>query len=263
MKDVLVGVRLFGGRDFGHILAKFQEMHEVCIKPYADTIVVGDNGDFAWSLDALYSPAETSSTYAEDMLAIADERSRVRAIEGGYSKVLWQDVDCLYDTSADFERLISHDVAGVGALTSARGNPHAAIARRFVGEDGEQEDIPDEELLRAIEGKAEPHSEIGVVPDDPHVIAAGFPGAGALCLRVDDIRDLSWDDPDLGAVKWYDRVAQGRPNICLQEQFCLWMIERGRAVYLDTQVRVWHCAEDDTAGRYPGENTSIESLVWL
>jgi len=254
VSEILVGIRAFGHRSFDYLIPKFAEMHRACIAPYADTFICGDDQGSRLAV-ALHIPGKkmvfqhevVGSTYAEDVLEVADELSRQWAIGEGYKKLIWQDLDCFYNSGEDFVRLSSHDLAGVGALTAGRDSPDYAIARRFVGEDGEQEEIPDSELLAAM--------------NKNDLLPSGFPGAGALCLRVEDMKDLTWSgNPE--AIKWYDRVRQGRPGICLQEWYVWEMNKRGAQVYIDTGVRVWHVGEDGIGSRYPGECQHIDGLSW-
>ena len=275
MKDVLVGIRAFGPRPFDYLMPKFVEMHRACIAPYADTLIVGDHtgqdlldrlmntGKIRVGETITYIRAEVASSYAEDMLAVADKRTQEMAIEDGYKKFVWQDIDCLYASPGDFSRLVSHDVDAVGALTCARTDPDTAIARRFLpGTDGEQVDISNEEIIEAINKYRITIPVMDGFPeyrDEPWLIECGFPGAGALCIDTESTKEIYWDEM---TPRWYQRVAEGRPNICLQEWFIACMEYHGLKTYLDTRVRVFHVDEQSIANRYPGERVPLESLSW-
>jgi hypothetical protein len=249
----LVGVVIYGNSK-SYVTDAFSHMANECIIPVpgVDVITASD-----W-LPSSMVKMEPGMTFVEDMLMNAREEFRKIAIEREYDKVCYQGVDCLWQSREDFERVMAIDVPCVSALTSARDDSHAAVARRFKrvrGESGEyagyseeQEDIPVDELAGG-----------GLVP-------SGFPGADAIFFRNDTF-DESFGK-DSGHVRWYDRVAQGLVNVDCMEYLCLKLINRAYErnqwwpCYVDADTRVWHVHEDGQAHMWPDRSVPLAELSW-
>lgn len=254
--SVLVGITNYGhGKDY--VLPHFLEMLEECIAKSSIDVTV------AWACDMPYKEQYRSlpgdihiemnpgHVYVEDMLIQARTAFRLVAQSGTqFDKLLYQGVDCLWQSREDFERVASRDVPVVSALTCARNDPNYAIARRFVSDDGEQEEVPDEELDIMSRLIVEPGSVDPLVP-------TGFPGADAVFFRRDTFHQgLENHTP------WYQRVQEGRPNIECMEYTVLELQKQGFQAYVDASVKVWHVHENHAANMWPGITVPMESLSW-
>lgn len=237
---VLVGVVAYGEQK-KYVYSKFAEMAEACIAPHADLVVAGDASHGFPATD--WIPMRSGiKDYVEDIIMEGREALRIAALEGGYDAYVHQGVDCLYHGRHDFLRLISHDVTIVGALTSARNDAMFPVARRFdFGTDflETQHQIPDHELRSG------------------NMVPAGYPGADALMVKRAAL-GVGYD----GHTKWYDRVAQGRPNLECEENLLLQLSRKGFDPWLDTNIRTWHVHEDGIARRWPGEEKPLNELHW-
>jgi hypothetical protein len=232
---------------------KLIEMMEACVVPFADEIIfVGDRLPPAISnsnCPYMWHKMECASTYAEDHLIMGREWLREYAIEEGFDKMLWQGMDCFWQSPHSFANVMNRDVSVVSAITCARTDADVAIARRFVDWAGNQENIPDNELLLSASNLK---YKAGLVP-------SGFMGADAIFMD----RDVFFYPFAEGHAPWYERNAQGRVPLCVEEN---WILNLHKEEVLDTYVdvmnRVWHCHEDGTARMWKGIESPMSELSW-
>lgn len=161
------------------------------------------------------------------------------AIEGGYDRLVWQGIDCLYQSSGEVARLMSWRDIVVGGLVAARNHPEYPVCRRF-NDDGTQREISAAEL------------------DSGTLISAGFPGADCLVVPRNVFGRFSLDTPEY--VRWNE---EGNfQMMCVEEYYC-WRLHRaGIPIFCDTAVRPWHVHETGHAGKYRGMGTRMELLGW-
>lgn len=250
----LVGIVAYGSQK-DYVVPKFLEMKQHCMDV--------EGVDFAWATGMaadqaaevypgdLHIEMPAGCVFVEDMLIIARDAFRRLAMQGEYDKVCYQGIDCLWRSRDDFLSVMHQEVDVVSALTSARTDSNAAVARRFesrhhvsksVSPDtwGEKQyDIPDEELMAG------------------DLVWSGFPGADAIFFDSGTF-GVDWDEH----VPWYRRVEQGRPNLDCMEYLCMKLMNKGFRCFVDTSVRVWHVHEDRVARMWKGIEVPLSDLSW-
>lgn len=225
--DVLVGIVNFtNAKDYCR--PQFLDMMTHCIEPVVgeeNILVVGDQPDPWWNTKVV----PPVGFYAEDMLTVGREYFRQYAIEKGYQKMVWQGVDAFWQTPDDFAKVLNHkglDV--VSPLITARAASNEAICRRFVGHSEEQVDVPDSQL------------------GQDWVIPTGFPGADNIII---DSKVFHYPFAE-GHTPWYERVAEGRPIVCVEENWILTLLKEGHQTWCDTSVKVGHAHDVDGITRF-------------
>lgn len=239
---ILVGVVDYNPGVKDYALPKLYENLEAYAKPHADILFVSDRQHpFKTKIKD-----QSQSFMSEDILYHSRDYIRAYALHEDYDCFVWQGSDCYYDSEKDFTNLINNlwlkKYFAVGGLTSARTDSQFPIARRFIGWDTEQRNIPDEELLSG------------------DVISCyGFPGADALAVRGPLMAE-SW--MQFAEFKpWYELRDENPHSLCIEEYWILKMgLKYGDVFGLDTSVRTWHACEDGIARRWPGEEKKIEEL---
>lgn len=242
-RGLLVGIVSYShAKDYCH--ENFVEMMRACVLPCLgdddEVIVVGDVP--IHGIDATHIERSVDSTYAEDMLADGREFMLDMAADEGFAQMLWQGVDCYWQNKEDFLAVAGRGVSLVSALTCGRGDANYAVARRFVDEEGGQEDIPGWELERG-----------GLVP-------AGFPGADAIFID-EELFVFPFKE---GHIPWYDRVEQGMVNINVEEEW-IFNMQRdfGIESFVDADIKVWHHHDVDNMCRmWKGIEVDARDLRW-
>lgn len=251
---ILCGIVYYGhGKQY--VYPQFINMMNRCM--------VMDDVKFAWATDHdpplpgmspcdYVIPMGPGHVYVEDMLIDGRDKIRQIGLDEGFDKVLYQGIDCLWQSREDFLAVASHDVPVVSALTSARSDSNYAVARRFKLDEHyiaepdelapitlEQEDISDDELNRG------------------GLIRSGFPGADAIFFRNDTLQ-YDWGDHD----PWYIRQARGGVNVDCMEYTCYKLITLGKRCYVDADRKVWHVHEDGIARMWKGIEKPLNDLSW-
>lgn len=196
-----------------------------------------ENVDVIWAGDYPGDEIQLPSglQMVEDIVSYAREETRELAIENGYDKMLWQGMDALYRSQADFQRLISHDLPIVSALISGRTDVSLACARRWVIRDGSltqcQDDVPQEELLS---GDLVP---VGWPSTDNMVIRSE-------CFEIDVSERPRWYEQQPGP-KFGNSIDENAATGVIEhgEWFCLEAARNGFQSWIDTVVRVAHVHE--------------------
>jgi hypothetical protein len=247
MAEVLVSVTAYThGKDY--ILWEFEKMMDRIVHESKHDVVI------LWASDCqepkLLKPehvlhGSAGCVYADDMLA----ESRSFAL--GYAQdidadfLIWHGVDALYQFAHDFDRLIDaakKDIV-VSPLISARTESGKAVARRFIRHDNrllrQQVDVPDWELRSGT------------------LIPTGFPGADNMVIGSD------WFPLDVTNYKpWYEKVRDGEPNTCYEEDWVYEMERQGGQAYVHTGINVWHVHDDGVARLWPDREATVEEISW-
>lgn len=257
--DTLMTITRYGhSKDY--VLDAFEQMLDACVvgTPGLNIIWAGDRPN-----DTIQIPP--GLTNCADIVRYSRERTRELAIRKGYGRMLWQGVDALYRTRADFEALLAHPdhFAIVGALISARTDSNHACARRFHTRGGEplqqQYDVPSAELSHGV------------------LVRVGWPGVENVVIH----RSLFDIDIMRRCPEWYQQnndVLRGRPesrddnaakgNLDHSEWFCFEAQRRGVFAWVDTSIKVWHVHESGApdggplARMYPGIERPLSELTW-
>lgn len=234
---LLVGIASHStAKDYTH--EKLLENMQACVMPYADVLSFGDRRIPGIDhIDMPYVP----SVWSDDMVYESREEIRQYAAENNYDAFIWQGSDCYYHSSVQFQlfvqRAMYSDYDSVGALTPGRNRPDYAVARRFTS-GHEQEEIPHDELTSG------------------RIIPAGYPGTDAILIKP-KLFEKSWTDWDY--IPWYEF---GPGGLCIEEFWCMKVIQMGYSIGLDTAIRTWHVHETGMAARWPNEFVHQSQLSW-
>lgn len=166
------------------------------------------------------------------------------ALANGYDALIWQGIDCYYDSRADFDLLVkgAEDHAIIGGLIAARNRPDYAVCRRFISGTTRQLDHVEADWPQAFQGVRD---------------IAGYIGSDATVIRRDALETVTMD----GYQHWHlDRT----PGYLGPEEFFMWSaINRHRIIpAIDARVRPWHAHETGLAARYPNQTRRLEDLGW-
>ena len=230
------------GTTKNYVVEKFNEMLDACVRPHGVDIV--------WSTDKertdydVVLPMSSNSSYVEDICMIGRRDIVNYARESGYDKLVWQGIDCLYQSSKDFEKLIHRKFDVIGALTTARSNSNAAVAGLFIRDEN---------------GLTDEHTQFSDwVLDHEWIIEADVPGTDALVISKNCL-DLDWQGKH---IPWYVRRAQGGFDLTCEGWYCQELIKRGQKIYLDTSIKTWHVHEDGIARMWKGIEKPLKELSW-
>lgn len=250
MKKPLIGIVLFSpAKDY--VIDKFYEMATACFdQDLFDVLMVSDRVSPVYRTLKIPSPG----WYAEDMLTVGRTEIQKYARIYEHECMIWQGVDCFYKSNRDFERLVSNvtdkGFSAVGGITTARADENFCVLRHFdIAPDGEiletQTDWPADMIDKWVE-------------EGELVSVGGFPGADALVIH-NRLYDITFE----GHIPWYERVAMGQPNICVEEYWCKRVLEAGHEIMLDPTVLTWHVHDVDHIARmWRGITKPMDELSW-
>lgn len=239
---VLVGTIVVGPSKL-YAVPKFEEMCRVLL-PDVDVVAVVDHPSRT-SLPQLRYPVEPSF-WATEIVYHGKRLLGEYALEAGYDAVVWQGIDCYYETRRCFDLLVrdAEKYPIVGGLVAGRNMPGYAVCRRYVGGGFGQKDHVELRELRPFQGVRQ---------------IRGYVGSDATVIRRDALERVSMD----GYEHWHlrkdsDSLAVG------PEEFFMWSaINRNKIVpACDMRVRPWHFHETGLGARYPGETCRLDSLHW-
>lgn len=247
MTRPLVAVTFSSGAK-AYAMPLFSAMAHAVYEPHADVRIYGD-----WNVggfEQIFVPTPNASTYAEDMLMATRERAFADARAEGRPALVLAGIDALLETPSEFARLLNEAQflrGAVAPLITARSDANHAICRRFYRAPGgghldlleTQHDVPVRELTGG------------------DLIPTGFPGADNLVVSS-ELFDVPFAE---GHTPWYERVAQGRVNLCVEEEWVLRCLRAGHRFACDTSVKAWHVHEDGVARRWRGVEKRMGDLV--
>jgi hypothetical protein len=260
----LMGVVL-AGHSKDYMLPKFLEMLEHVVYPDRDVDVCFVVDEYREELRHLHheptvwqlsAPEMKNSLWATEIVYYGKEALRKEALDNGFDALIWQGIDCLYESPESFQRLKkTYEEHGgmVGALVAGRNRPNYAVCRDFITRaDGsptrQQEDIGSEELLTLIED---------AIPFKTY----GYPGSDATFVSRQLLENVSMD----GYEHWHLRPNKDQElgELGPEEWFTYRMIKTLRHYPLiEPRVRPWHCHETGLSCRFPGETTDLSKLHW-
>jgi hypothetical protein len=250
---VLVGT-VISGIAKGYAVPKFEEMC-AALFPDVDVVAVVDHYGQT-SLKQVLDDRMSGSVWATEIVYYGKQTLRRYALDHDYDALVWQGIDCYYQSRADFDRLVKggekHPV--IGGLIAGRNRPDYAVCRRFVSDTMEQ--------LDHIEGDW-PGAFLGVrqVP--------GYIGSDATLIRRDALGAVTMT----GYQHWHhikdsigDKDAGGRPESGAlgPEEYWMWSaINRHHIIpAIDARCRPWHAHETGDLARYPNQRGRLEDLSW-
>lgn len=238
---VLVGTIIAGPwKDYA--IPKFEEMCRDLL-PDVDVLAIVDEYGRT-SLPEFLVPETANTMWATEIVFHGKNALKAYALGGNYDALIWQGIDCYYNTRADFDLLVkgAEDHAIIGGLIAARNRPDYAVCRRFLGRTTGQYDHAEAEWPNAFKG----------VRDVP-----GYIGSDATLIRRDALETVTMD----GYEHWH---LNRSPGFLGPEEYFMWSaINRHRTIpAIDARCRPWHVHENGLAARYPNQTCRLEDLGW-
>lgn len=189
--------------------------------------------------------------WCDEILKVARERCRKIFLDGSWDVLLYQSMDCLYASIADFHCYVAGAATSpygiVGPLTVGRMQPDYVICRDFVCDyDGrylpELEEIP------------------GVASNGLRYHPCGYPSSDNMLIKRRVLEDVAHDDP--AYQMWFERNPAVQ-NLNVDEWFCRSALNHGHSIACDTKIRTFHADDrNGLAHRYPLESKPLEDLRW-
>lgn len=238
---VLLGTIVAGPwKDYA--VAKFTEMYNVLLRDVDVLAVVDEPG--RTSLPELVVPATGGTMWATEIVYYGKAHLRDYALANDYDALIWQGIDCYYDSRTDFDLLVkgAEDHAIIGGLIAARNRPGYAVCRRFISGTTRQADHVEADWPQAFQGVRD---------------VAGYIGSDATLIRRDALETVTMD----GYEHWHLNRTPGRLG---PEEFFMWSaINRDHIIpAIDARVRPWHAHETGLCARYPNQTRRLEDLGW-
>lgn len=234
-----------------YAVAKFEEQVEKVFftdrtSHQIDVLAITDNKSKTWLPS---HPIESNvSIFATDIIYHGKEQLKKVAIEEQYDAIVWQGIDCYYDTVDDFLNLLgwSEQLHIVGALIAGRDKENYPVCREFRKEGDKytrlQNEIPPSELQQG---------KLLQVP--------GYIGSDATIITRNALETITMD----GYLPWH-LVHQNIEGALGPEEWFMWSaVQRhGFIPCCDTSIRPWHAHETGRTVRYPGEVKDLNELSW-
>lgn len=242
---VLLGTIVVGpSKDYA--VPKFEEMCRDLL-PDVDVVAVVDHPNRT-TLPVIPYPSG-ASLWATEIVYHAKDSLRDYALFHDYDALIWQGIDCYYNSRHDFDLLVAgaRDHAIIGGLVAGRNRPDYAVCRHFIGDTMEQFDH--------LEGKW-PNAWNGVrsIP--------GYIGSDATLIRRDALEMVTMD----GYQHWHqikDTCTLTSGALGPEEYFMWSAINRHRIIpALEARCRPWHAHESGLCARYPNETRDLAMLGW-
>ncbi len=179
-----------------------------------------------------------------------------KCIEEGYDYVLYQGVDCFYNSLEDFEKLIQftcqykYDICG--GLVAGRNREDYPVCRQWIIED-DQLTKRQGEMISFIDGAIESGLQ--------GIVVGGYVGSDAVLISRRVLELVDWSD----YIDWHIQYDYGRNDpyaICSDEWIMYKANKLGIPSISKVDVRPWHAHETGRTVRYPGEVIDISELTW-
>jgi hypothetical protein len=175
---------------------------------------------------------------------------REYALEHGYDTLIWQGIDCFYDSRQDFERLLnlSKKFDYVGAVVAGRGRPDYPVCRIFK-KDGDNITEAQEELPPHILRESNAPLQV-----------CGYIGSDATALSRDALETIKVN----GYVPWHQRKKNAETNpLDFEEYYTYCCISRYNLIpVVDPTNRPWHAHDNGDTVRYPDGRIRLSELDW-
>ena len=243
---VLLGT-IIAGDSKAYAVPKFEAMRERLFPDVDAVAVVDEHG--RTSLPQLLDERMAGTPWATEIVYYGKQTLRSYALRHDYDALVWQGIDCYYNSRADFDLLVkaARDYPVVGGLIAGRNRPDYAVCRRFVGKTMEQLDHHEADWPGAFLG-------LRVVP--------GYIGSDATLIRRDALEAVTMD----GYQHWHQikDTCTLKTGALGPEEYWMWSaINRHQIIpVIDARVRPWHAHEDLTLARFPNQRGRLEDLTW-
>lgn len=250
-KKVLVAVSLYGTLK-NYILDQFLKMAKSCIDPVenVDIIVFGDRGIGGYE----FIPCEIKGNgWADDVIWSTHQKALDTARDRSYDAVLFQGIDCLYNSEADFRRLVGSNEDIVGAITMGRKAPEYAVVRDWI-----EKEIYDGYSHNSV--LTTKQTDVNIPKHSNGLVPCGFPGTEAMLINRKECFDIPIANPKYEM--WYADDNDRDTYLCVHEFWCYQAAKLGYKLYVDTSVKTWHCDDSGYAHRWQVKSVKNEDLVW-
>lgn len=246
MSELLIAVP-WAGHSKDYVAEKFMEMADVCFAGHDVIFFVDEYGKTGGRYEEHLLRREVTF-WCTDVVLEGRELGRDFAIAGGYEHMMWQGIDCLFASKADFDRLwsVAHNHPFVGALVAGRNRPWYPVCRSYTQDKGGYTTAQKELDWSKI--------ELGDIISVP-----GYIGSDATIIHrsVFNYVDMS------GYIPWEDGHTDDPLHVGPEEWFTYRMLQDFDVIPVcDTGVRPFHVHETGHAGRFPGEETTLDRLHW-
>lgn len=242
--NILLGV-VISGTAKQYAVAKFEEMCRVLL-PDINVIAIVDMFGRT-SLPEILDLRMAGSPWATEIVYYGKETLGRYALTMGYDAVVWQGVDCYYQSRSDFDRLAKdgEDHPIVGGLIAGRSRPDYAVCREFIGDTMRSTDHHEKDHADAFQGLR---------------TIRGYIGSDATLIRRDALETVSMD----GYQHWHETQGEAKDGGLGPEEYFMWSAinHTGIVPVLDARVRPYHAHEDGWMARYPGQQLRLRDLHW-
>mgnify|MGYP000878600892 CR=1 FL=1 len=224
----------------------FEQMANVVFDGFDLICAVDEHG--RTGMPEILTAPEANSFWCTDVCYYAKmDTIRDYFLAGDWTHLVWQGVDCLFDTRDDFLRLVelakSCDIAG--ALIAGRNRPDYPVCRRFIDGTREQEEMREDLLLNR-----------------QPIVVPGFIGSDATILSRKAVENITMKGYEHWAT-YKDQCDLKSGALCSDEWFMYRAIKDfGIIPVCHTGIRPWHVHENGLAARYPGEARQLAELSW-
>lgn len=234
----------------------FKKMVDKCMPNVDFLVAVPFKGAFGESFQfeelVIEDPAMESG-WATEIVHCAKGKLVAEAYERGYDAILWQGIDCFYDSREDWEKLMSlaqdHDF--VGAVVAGRNRPDYPVCREFKHTEYNKFST---EQVEVDEAAAHFYVMEGIARR-----THGYIGSDATIISREAFSQISMD----GYQHWHlfkDMI----PHCIGPEEFYTYeALSKGIIPIAHYGVRPWHMHEDRFASRYPGERVHGDELPFM
>lgn len=243
----LMGV-VCSGHTKDYALPKFIEMLDAIVYPNkVDVMFATDDYrlDIPTKYPQLVVPDMKGKVWATEIVEYGRWALNTVALQGGYTHMIWQGIDCFYAKRNDLEKLLllsnAYDI--VGGLVAGRNRSMYPVCRRYNRVGGHYTEQTTEISPRIL--------------DNGWVISiSGYIGSDATIISRRAMEEVTMD----GYVPWHER--RDILGAFGPEEYFMWSaLERHNITpRVDTSVRPWHAHETGVTVRYPGETCDLSEL---
>lgn len=229
-------------RQVKHIFSRYEGQHIV------DSIAAVDKiGRWTTEINSFqFSP--TGDFYATEIIYYGKEALKKYALENNYDYLVWQGIDCYYDSVEDFIKLINNApfYHVFGALVAGRNRENYPVCRQYIPRNG---------TISTAQYEFDP----GYLLDDSIIPVRGYPGSDATCISRWALENVSMEKYK----HWHEIKDEIEDALGPEEWFMYSAIKNKNVTpYVDTSIRCWHAHETGKTVRYPGEVIDLSELDW-
>lgn len=170
------------------------------------------------------------------------------AMDHGYDRLVWQGIDCFYETKEEFNRLLIHQEALradiFGAVVAGRNREDYPVCRQY--------------NYNHVEGRWKIHEAEELPPewfDGQLKVCPGYIGSDATVISSRALHTVTMD----GYQHWHEHQKGFGP-----EEYFMWSAIARHNMFpvVHTGIRPWHAHETGRTVRYPDGICDLNDLHW-